>query len=202
MNNGSKYPDTDPSREHEIDLGFQRGERWAFEAAAREYFAYLVNFITQLLGDRDRALELAQEAFFLACRAHKQLDPRQGLTPWLFQIARNLAYKEFNRRKKHNAVSLEETMEKTGMQIPSAWPDPRQEIHNQDVKKRIQRAVDRLHPKYRDILILRLIMGVPSERVSKMLNMPVSTINVRTHRALKNLRALCGEEGLNEDEVF
>lgn len=190
------------NREYELSEGFQRGERWAFEAVARDYFAYLVNFITQLLHDRDRAMDLAQESFFLACRAHKQLDPKKGLSPWLFQIARNLAYKEFNRRKKMPSESLDEKMDDTGYEIPDTVMDPRQESMNQETWQRVHQAIDRIKPKYRDVLILRVIMGVPSEQVSRMLKLPVATVNTHTHRALKELRRLCQQEGIREDEVF
>jgi len=114
----------------EISAGFSRGERWAFEAAARNYFAPVVNFTANLIHDRDRAVDLSQEAFFLACRAHGKVDPGRPLGPWLFQIARNLAYKDFNKRKKQMNVSLDKILEDTdgdgymdGVEVESGY-DP------------------------------------------------------------------------------
>lgn len=195
----------DRSPEHHdknISIGFQRGERWAFDAAAREYFTPLVNFIAHLLHDRDRALELAQEAFFLACRAHKKVDPQRPLAPWLYQIARNVAYKDYNKRKKNTVVSLDGIMENSEWTPLSDSPSPRRETVRKEVRERIDRAIKRMKPKYRDILILRVIQGLPSEHVSAMLDMPVSTVNTRTHRALQLLRRLAKQEGLQENELL
>jgi RNA polymerase sigma-70 factor, ECF subfamily len=202
LNKAHRFSASFKEREYEISQGFQGGERWAFEEVAQEYFAYLVNFISQLLNDRDRALELAQEAFFLACRAHKQLNPKKGVTPWLFQIARNLAYKEFAKRKKQINTSLDEVMETNSIDMASEDRNPRDESELKEIWERVHLALKKVKPKYRDIIILRIMMGLPSEEVSGILNIPVPTVNTHTHRALKDLRRFCKQDGLREDEVF
>ncbi len=185
-----------------VAAGFQRGERWAFDAAARDYFTPLVNFITHLLHDRDRALELAQEAFFLACRAHHKVDPDRPLAPWLYQIARNVAYKDYNKRKKSPEVSLDGIMENSEWTPSSSDSSPRRETVRKEIWEKIDCAIKRMKPKYRDILILRVIQGLPSERVSEMLGIPVSTVNTQTHRAIQILRRMARQEGLKENELF
>ena len=191
-----------PQSELEISAGFHRGERWAFDAAARTYFTPLTHFVTHLLRDRDRAVDLTQEAFFLACRAHRKVDPTRPLGPWLYQIARNLAYKEYNRRIKQCAVPLEETADDTGYSDPDETASPRGDLMEKEALERIHRAMNRLKPKYRDILTLRLIQGLPSETISNLLRIPVSTVNTQTHRALKILRRYARQEGLQEEELF
>lgn len=188
--------------ELEISAGFRRGERWAFEAAAKQYFFHIANFISQLLQDRDRGMELAQESFFLACRAHKQVDPSRSLAPWLFQIARNLAYKESKRRKKQNHISLHDLDPEGEIPELKVEVNPRQTTVKAEISVRIQRALERLKPSNRDILTLRMIQGLPSETVAEMLKIPIATVNTRIHRALKKLRRLARQEGLREDEVF
>ncbi len=193
---------SDTRSQKEISEGFRRGERWAFDAVARKYFAYLVNFIANLLHDRDRAVELAQEAFFLACRAHARLDPKRDVSPWLFQIARNLAYKEYNKRQVQHYVSLEEVMDDSHVEPEADNADPRQESVKQELQQRVDRAIRRLKPKYRDVLILRMMQGLPGERAAEMLKIPLATVNTRLHRALKHLRYYAQQEGIQEDEVF
>ena len=128
---------------------------------------------------------VAQESFFLACRAHRQYNPSKDLVPWLFQIARNIAYKEYNVRKSGNTVSLDETMQDSAYEPVANTPNPRQQVAEQEMWNRIHKALYRMKPKYRDVLILRLIQGLPSEQVASMLNLPVATVNTHTHRALK-----------------
>lgn len=197
------YIDLEKEQEkRRVAEGFHRGERWAFEAVARDNFAYITNFVAHLLKDRDRGLELAQEAFFLACRSHKRFDPKRDLVPWLFQIARNLAYKEYNRKKGNKEVSLQETMEGSHFEPASEDVDPRRELLEQESMERIERSINKLKPKYRDVVILRVVQGLPSEKVAAALDIPVATVNTHTHRALQQLRRLAQQEGLREDEVF
>ena len=59
-----------------------------------------------------------------------------------------------------------------------------------------------MKPKYRDVVILRMIQALPGERVAEMLNLPLATVNTRLHRALKRLRQLARQEGIHEEEVF
>lgn len=191
-------------KDRDISLGFQRGEAWAFDAAARAHFQTMVHFVTHLIHDRDKAVDLVQEAFFLACRAHHQVDPRRPLGPWLFQIARNIAYKEHNRRKRRPEVSIEDQQTDAGAPFdpPSNSPDPRQDNTDREIMGRINALVDKIKPKYRDVLIMRVIEGMASEEVSKLLRIPVPTVNTRTHRALRELRRLARSEGIREEEWF
>ncbi len=67
---------------------------------------------------------------------------------------------------------------------------------------RIEQSVDRIKPKYRDVLILRILEGLPSKEVSRLLGMPVATVNTRTHRALALLRRNARRLGIVESELF
>ncbi|MEW6238530.1 MAG: sigma-70 family RNA polymerase sigma factor [Candidatus Omnitrophota bacterium] len=189
-------------QQQEIGLGFQRGERWAFEAAARLFFSPVVHFVSHLLRDQEKAVDLTQEAFFLACRAHRKFDASRSFLPWLYQIARNLAYKEYNRRKKEPEVSWEDAEEFAAAALEADGGDPRAAAMEEETMERIQRAASRLKPKYRDVLILRMMQGLPGEQVAEMLNIPVATVNTRLFRALEHLRRFSQQEGLSENELF
>lgn len=195
---------TDRIRELEIARGFQHGESWAFEAAARAYFKPMVHFVCHLTHHQEeRAVDLVQEAFYLACRAHKNVDPHRSLAPWLFQIVRNLAYKEHDRLKKRREISLDNpTPDSEPHEPASHHPDPRKHYEEVELQERMNRVIDRIKPKYRDVLILRVIEGLRSEHVSKLLNIPVATVNTRTHRALQQFRKKAASEGIHEKELL
>lgn len=195
---------TSTEQETRIQEGFQRGERWAFEAAARLHFESMVNYVWSLLRDRDKALELVQESFFLACRSHERYDASRPLAPWLFRIARNMAYKEHNRRKRNPVMAMDDVYpgEEATFDPPSQEDSPHDDTVNRDLMARIQKAIDSLKPAYRDVLILRMMQGMPSEQVSKSLDIPVPTVNTRLYRALEQLRRICRQQGIREEELF
>lgn len=195
---------TSAEQETRIQEGFQRGERWAFEAAARLHFESMVNYVCSLLRDRDKALELVQESFFLACRAHHRYDASRPLAPWLFRIARNMAYKEHNRKKRNPVMAMDDVYpgEDSTYDPPSSDENPHTTTVNRDLMARIETAVNKLKPSYRDVLILRMIQGLPSEKVSEALEIPVPTVNTRLYRALEQLRRICRQQGIREEELF
>jgi RNA polymerase sigma-70 factor (ECF subfamily) len=187
----------------DIREGFSRGERWAFEMAAREHFAAMVNYVGHLLHDREAAVELVQEAFFLACRSHHRYNPKRPLAPWLFRIARNIAYKEHNRRRKNPMIAMDDvTTDNQTYDPPAKAPSPRSQFADRETRDRLNRALNRLKPTYRDVIILRMIQGLPSETVAHLLVAPIATVNTRLYRALEQLRKYCRQEGIREEEIF
>lgn len=65
----------------------------------RRHAEELVRFAVKLLGDRERAADLAHETFIQAMRAEDQLRDPGAVRPWLFSIAANRARNELRRRK-------------------------------------------------------------------------------------------------------
>lgn len=58
-----------------------------------------MRFAVKLLGDRERAADLAHETFIQAMRSEHQLRDAGSVRPWLFRIAANRAKNELRRRK-------------------------------------------------------------------------------------------------------
>src|SRR5437868_14440770 len=92
-----------------LALAVRGGERGAVELLVRTYQDQLFGYALRLLQDRSDAQEVTQDAFL---RAYQALTRRYGeeqcralaLRPWLFRIARNLAY---NRRRARRSAQEE-----------------------------------------------------------------------------------------------
>ncbi len=177
---------------------FRRGEVWAFRRVAEEFFPPITNFLIHLTRDVDVAQDLAQEAFFAAFRSHHTLREGAPLAPWIFKIARNLAYKEFNRRGKEWKTLAEEGIEGTGCEPRSNGPSPHETAIDRDLRERIDRALAKVKPKFRDAVILRLVQGYSSEEAASLLGVPVATLNTRVHRGLRQLRRSLKFVGITE----
>lgn len=65
----------------------------------RRHAEELVRFAVKLLGDRERAADLAHETFIQAMRSERQLRDAASVRPWLYRIASNLARNELRRRR-------------------------------------------------------------------------------------------------------
>src|SRR6185503_18829172 len=85
----------------------QQGDRGAYGQLVLLYQDRLYNAVLRLVGDREEARELTQEAF---TRGLMKLDSFRGdASPytWLFRIAVNLAISQLRKIKRHRVFSLD-----------------------------------------------------------------------------------------------
>ena len=183
----------------QVASAFRRGEIWAFRRAAEELFGPIANFLAHLVGSVDTAQDLAQEAFFAAFRSHRTFREGAPLAPWIFRIARNLAYQELNRRGRHPRASLDEMVERDGFEPLSEGPTPHDSSVEMDLRERISRALDRLKPDFRDAVILRMVQGYSGQETATLLGVPLATVNTRVYRGIRQLRKALRREGVDEN---
>ena len=81
-----------------------------FDEIYKENARIVMKFLLSMTSDYHLAEELTQETFY---RAYKNLNSFKGtckLNVWLCQIAKNLWYKELEKRNKHKFTELDDTM--------------------------------------------------------------------------------------------
>src|SRR5687767_10792296 len=99
----------EPAAQRELDLlrRAQRGQREAYGQLVLLYQDRLYNAVLRLIGDREEARELTQEAF---TRGLMKLDSFRGdASPytWLFRIAVNLAISQLRKVQRNRVFSLD-----------------------------------------------------------------------------------------------
>src|SRR2546427_6729856 len=100
----------------------REGDREAFTELVMHYQVPLYNMALRMVGSRDDAADIAQEAFL---RAWEKLRTLKGnpFKPWIFQIAVNLCYDHFRRRKRVAAMP-EEGQDAHVVSLGPPVPDP------------------------------------------------------------------------------
>src|SRR6266852_4111040 len=95
--------------DEELLAAFQQGDVGAFEALLRRHRAPLFTFLLRMLGDREKAEDLAQETFLRIVKGAQAWEQRARFQTWLFTIARNLCFDQSRRDRFRKADSLDET---------------------------------------------------------------------------------------------
>lgn len=157
------------------------GDLSAFEGIVRRWQGPLVNLAYRFCHDRNRAEDMAQEAFLRAYRHLPTWRRDAAFSSWLFAVATNL-YRSELRRIPANVVPLEDIAEPGD---PKRL-DTNLEIHNQ--ASVLRDAVSALPSKYREALVLFYFheMDVPS--AAQSLGVPEGTVKARLYRAREILR--------------
>src|SRR6476469_371587 len=103
--------------DEELLAAFQQGDAGAFELLLRRHRAPLFTFLLRMLGDRERAEDLAQESFLRIVKGAAAWEHRARFQTWLYTIARNLCVDQTRRDRCRRADSLDQ----------SQGPDPEDE---------------------------------------------------------------------------
>lgn len=172
---------------------YLKGNEQALEMLVTRYRDKLVNYINNLVHDRDVAVDLAQEAFI---RVYRNADRYQGqyqFSTWLYRIATNLAIDEMRRRERkgrfffYNVMSLFQKDEKV-YPLPDARQCPEKALHQKEKVRVLQVAIDSLPAKYRLPFVLKEIQDLSYQETGQVLSLSLGTVKSRIHRAKMLLR--------------
>jgi len=156
----------------------------AFEILAKRYKDPLVNFIYRFLGDKETAIDIAQDAllrFYLNKDAYKSFAK---FSTWIYTIAGNLAKNELKRRRRRQLFSINSAKDDEQDFDIKDVQNPNPDILADAVIKNkfIQKALMKLNPIYREAVILRDIQDLPYEEIAKILNLSIGTVKSRINR--------------------
>jgi len=156
----------------------------AFEILAKRYKDPLVNFIYRFLGDKEAAIDIAQDAllrFYLNKDAYKSFAK---FSTWIYTIAGNLAKNELKRRRRRQLFSINSAKDDEQDFDIKDVQNPNPDILADAVIKNkfIQKALMKLNPIYREAVILRDIQDLPYEEIAKILNLSIGTVKSRINR--------------------
>ena len=153
----------------------------AFGALYDRYVDRIFSYARRLMQDEAAAQDITAVTFEKALQ-HILQRGWQGdnFAAWLYRIARNEAISRLRRQKwlspRHWFGSTELRATETAVQ-------------NRQTNQAIHRALARLRPKDRDIIILRYLEDLSSEAVAEILACSTDNVYLRLHRALARLRA-------------
>ena len=166
----------------ELIAGTKAGEAEAFGGIVERHKDTLVGYLCRLLGNRERAEDIAQEAFLRLYQRSQRYEERGQLKAYLFRIATNLVRSEERRAFRWDRVRQ--------FLRPARSGAPAQEQHLLEVELRSEllRAIATLPLRYRAPLVLREIDGWRYRAISQALGCTEGTVKSRIHRARALLR--------------
>ena len=154
----------------------------------------LFNFFVRLTHHRELSEDLVQEVFFRMLKYRHTFQSGNPFRAWMFQIARNAHFDAL--RKRQREARLTDPAPEGEMVCPDPAPDLRLE-RRQEIGL-LERALARLPLEKREVLLLSRVQNLKCQEIGEILGCDASTVKVRVHRALKELRDiyrdLTGEE--------
>jgi len=160
-----------------------RGNVEAFNLLVSRWEKRVYNYLLRLTGNREDALDLAQDVFLKAYQNLRKLDDPGRFAPWLYRIAHNEAYSMFRKRRPEADVD-EVDPGSTGSGITVGGTS----VFPMELSLAVAAALDRLTADQREAVVLKMYQGFKFEEMADILGCPVSTVKSRLYTALELLK--------------
>jgi RNA polymerase sigma-70 factor (ECF subfamily) len=165
---------------------FQRGDQRAFDEIVVRHRRDVYRIARRVAGSHEDADDVTQETFFRAYRSLAAFRGESALKTWLFRIALNLAINLGRSRAAHPS----ETRDFERMPARGAGESEGGEagLARGETERRVRDAIDRLAPRQRQVVILRIYEELKFGEIAELLECPVGTVKANFFHAMNNLR--------------
>ncbi len=171
------------NRDISMQNSFPQTNLQTYEEIVAAHHTYIYNLAYQLCNNKHDAEDLTQETFI---RVFQHLDRFRGdasLRTWISKIAVNIFLAKKRKKGEHKSVSF-------GYITPEdSSADPERVIVRREFQWCIHHILEQHMPKpYKVVLVLRDLNEFSYKEISSMLEVPVTTVKSRIHRARKAYR--------------
>lgn len=168
-----------------------RGDGEAYRTLIDRYHDELLRFLYRMLGDRQGAEDVFQEAFLQAHLSSGSFDETRKFRPWLFTIAANKARDLLRKKGRRRIAELSapiaggsdrDTAYIDLMEVEVPPPDSRLSIEERD--RQVQKVLDDMSPTLREVLLLAYFQRLSYAQIADDLGIPLGTVKSRLHSAV------------------
>ncbi len=155
--------------------------RW-LEDVQHRYQARLLNYVTRLIGNSDRAADILQDTYVRLA----QQDPRTlngHLTQWLYTVCRRRAIDHCRQDRRVQSLIDEPVNEVTHAEISAE-----DKLSQREEASRVMAAVAQLSDRQQEVLRLKFEHELSYREIAGVMELSVSHVGVLLHTALKSLR--------------
>ena len=172
----------------------KRGNERAFEKLVRLYEARVFYCAISLVGNRQDAEEVTQDAFVKVWKTLSQFRGECSFSSWLMRITRNTATDRLRARREKTLSLYSEGADGVPYELSLIDEDPAHNpprAYERDEKiAAVRRAIAALQPDQREILILRDLNGHTYAQLSEILGLEDGTVRSRLNRARLHLKEI------------
>ena len=171
-------------------LQAQQGSDEAFTNLVETYQKHVYNLCYRMLGEPESAEDAAQETFLRAFQHIHRYDRKRPFATWLLSIAAHYCIDRL-RRRKFSMASIDQDEEEGGFELPDAdAPNPESEVLHNEQREQMQGLLKRLDSVDRAAIVLRYWNDCSEAEIAETLNLTVSAVKSRLHRARRELAGL------------
>ena len=166
------------------------GDQRAFQTLVERYEPRVAATVIGMLGHCPETDDVGQETFIRFYNSLKDFQGTSSVGTYITRIAINLSLNELKRRKRRSMFSLFHSSDPDEDDPVKEIPDPHATAGYDDTKDLVHRGIQQLDPKFRMVIVLRLLDGYSTKETADILQLPTGTVLSRLARAQQKLKEI------------
>lgn len=173
--------------EKKVVQSAKNGNKEAFGVLVKHYQKRAYSIAYGFLGNREDALETAQDSFVKAFKAMNRFDTSFPFYPWFYRIVKNTCLNRIKKKKRRGESSLDLIMDK-GVDFEGKEKAPDHRASLGELRHTLNGALERVSASHREIITLRHIQELSYTEIADCLGIPKGTVMSRLHGARNSLK--------------
>ena len=188
-------PDYKKLTDEELISRFQNEDIDAFNEIVFRFKDKIVNFLYRYTGSREDSEDIAQDAFLRLYKSKHLYREIGKFSTWFYTIAINIAKTNLRKKKKLNVISINNVFDRgeTGekdYELPANVIAPDDSANASTEGYYIQKAIDSLSDKLKQVIILRDIQDLDYDEIASITELPLGTVKSRINRGRECLKEI------------
>ncbi len=177
-----------------ISIVIQVGGVFVGDEFVISHYKAVYQYTYFLVGQKQLAEDLTQDAFVKALKTNKAIDSSEGQRAWLYTIARNTVYDAMKRAKIINFIPFGKKE-----YVAHEFYEPESWLTNDEANFELYKALGQLSFEHRQAIVLRKIEGFSIKETAQILGWNESKVKNATERGMKKLALQLG--GIHDEDA-
>ena len=165
----------------------QQNKLDAFEILVQRYEKKLSRYAKKFIFNHQNIEDAVQEVFIKAYENMQSFNTSKKFSSWIYRIAHNHFINIIKKKKPFLFFDPDVIF------TFSSKSDVEEDVMEIEEKEEIEKCLDRLDFKYKEVVVLYYFEDKSYEEISDILTIPVSTVGVRLRRARKKVKDIYGK---------
>lgn len=177
--------DITQTTDEELARMVQEGNPEAFSHLMRRYEEKLLRYGKRFLPRAEDIEDAVQDTFLRAYTNIQSFDSSYRFSPWIYRIAHNVFV---NVIRKHAHRSFAFIDFDTLIAPLTSTEESETEVERSVLRAHIEKGLEKIEPKYREVLILHYFEELSYDEIADVLQIPKGTVGVRLKRGREALK--------------
>jgi RNA polymerase sigma-70 factor (ECF subfamily) len=173
----------------------QTGDTSAFNELVTRYRNRAYAMIYNMVRNEQDAWDLAQDGFVKAWKNIGKFRGQSSFYTWLYRILMNVTIDSLRRKQIESGTEFDDQIGLRNIApgaatAPKAELEPAERISDNEIRTRIDAAIEKLSPEHRAAIVMREIDGLEYSEIAEQMGCSLGTVMSRLFYARKKLQAL------------